>query len=264
MPLFRDRAITLRRFDLGESSVIVSFFCRERGKIKGVAKGAKKLKSVFAGRMEPFHSVEIVYYGKEHTELYRLRSVDMATARVSIAEDLEKFSRACYMAELIEAGMKEHDPNAAVYDAAESAFEMLASESDIRKLDFIVRFFDLKFLTHIGYRPMLENCVRCSGALPDRQPAAFDTAKGGLVCPKCRPKSRETVTISAGSAKFLAKMAETGFDRINRLGVTEKIIGEISGVITAFRNSRLQRQIKSERFFCGPLHGQATTAKSVR
>ena len=256
MPLFRDRAVTLRRFDLGETSVIVSFFSRERGRIKGVAKGAKKLKSVFAGRMEPFHSVEIVYYGKEHTDLYRLRSIDIVRARVSIAEDLEKFSRACYMAELMEAGTKEHDPNAAVYDAAESAFEMLASESDIKKLDFLVRFFDLKFLTHIGYRPMLENCVRCRVALPDRQPAAFDAAKGGLVCPKCRPKCTEAVSMSAGSAKLLAKMAGTGFDRINRLGVTEKVVSEISGVITAFRNSRLQRQIKSERFFCGPLHGQ--------
>ncbi|MFQ5431488.1 MAG: DNA repair protein RecO [Nitrospinota bacterium] len=249
MPLFRDRAITLHRFDLGESSVIVSFFSRERGKIKGVAKGAKKLKSVFSGRMEPFHSVDVVYYGKEHTDLYRLRSIDMVSARLSIAEDLEKFSRACYMAELIEAGMKEHDPNAAVYDTAESAFEMLASESDIKKLDFIVRFFDLKFLTHIGYCPTLENCVRCRGPLPDRQSAAFDTAKGGLVCPDCRPKSKEAVPISAGAAKFLAKMADTGFDRINRLGVTEKAISEISGVITAFRNSRLQRRIKSERFF---------------
>lgn len=249
MPLFRDRAITLRRFDLGESSVIVSFFSRDHGRIKGVAKGAKKLKSVFSGRMEPFHSVELGYYGKEHTDLYRLRSVDIVTARVSIAEDLEKFSRACYVAELIEAGMKEHDPNVAVYDTAESAFEMLASESDIKKLDFIVRFFDLKFLSHIGYRPMLENCVRCRGALPDSRPAAFDTEKGGLVCPKCRPKSTEAVPISAGAAKFLAKMADTGFDRINRLGVTEKVISEIGSVLTAFRNSRLQKQIKSERFF---------------
>jgi len=256
MPLFRDKAITLHRFDLGESSVIVSFFCRERGRIKGVAKGAKKLKSVFAGRMEPFHSVEVVYYGKEHTDLYRLRSVDIATARVSIAEDLEKFSRACYLAELIEAGMREHDPNIAAYDTAEFAFGMLAMESNPKKLDFIVRYFDLKFLSHIGYRPTLENCVACRGELPDRQPAAFDTARGGLICPSCRPKSGETISISAGSAKFLAKMAVTGFDRINRLGVTEKVMEEISSVITAFRNSRLQRQIKSERFFCGPLHGQ--------
>ena len=253
MPLFRDRAITLRRFDLGETSVIVSFFSRDHGRIKGVAKGAKKIKSVFAGRMEPFHSVELVYYGKEHTELYRLRSVDIVAARSSIAEDLEKFSRACYISELIEAGMKEHDPNAAAFDAAESAFEMLAAESNIKKLDFIVRFFDLKFLSHIGYRPMLENCVSCRGALPDRQPATFDAAMGGLVCPNCRQKSREGVSISAGTAKILAKMADTGFDRINRLGVTEQALSEIATVITAFRNSRLQRQIKSERFFLGPV-----------
>ena len=239
----------MHRFDLGESSVIVSFFCRNHGRIKGVAKGAKKLKSVFAGRMEPFHSVEVGYYGKEHTELYRLRSIDIVTARSSIAEDLEKFSRACYMSELIAAGMKEHDPNIALYDLAESAFNMLAMESSVKKLDFIVRFFDLKFLSHIGYRPTLEHCVRCSSALPDRQQVGFDTAKGGLVCPKCRPKSSDTVPISAGTAKFLAKMVDTGFDRIHRLGVTENVVSEITAVLTAFRNSRLQTQIKSERFF---------------
>jgi DNA repair protein RecO (recombination protein O) len=248
MPLYRDEALTLRRFDLGESSVIVSFFSRGRGRMRAVAKGAKKLKSVFAGRLEPFNSVELVYYGKENSSLYRLRSVDILSARSSIAENLEKFSRACYVAELLEAGFKEHDPNRAAFETAAAAFNMIASESNRQKLDLIVRFFDLKFLAHIGYRPTLDRCVSCRGPLPEKQPRAFDAAKGGMICPGCRPKYSEAVTMSAGSAKFLARMAVTGFGRINRLRPSDTVLKELGGFLAAFRNSRLQTRIKSERF----------------
>ena len=256
MPLYRDKAVTLRRYELGESSLIVSLFTRNRGKIKVVARGAKNLKSPFAGRLEPFNTVDVVYYGKENVSLYRLTSIDVSSARVSIAEDLDKFSRACYLAEVLEAGVKEQDPNRAVFETADTALEMIASESNRQSLDLIVRLFDVKFLEHIGYRPTLTRCVSCRGALPDRQPAAFDVGKGGLVCAKCRPKSSEAIALSAGAAKFMAKMADSGFDRIGRLKPSAALMGEISGSIAAFRNSRLQSFIKSERFFTGPLHGQ--------
>lgn len=269
MPLFSDTALTLRHFDFGEADRIVSFFCRRRGKIRVVAKSARRLKSRFSGRLEPFHSVGIVYFGKENATLFKLSSVDMNKARSGISENLDKFTHACYLTEVIENGLKEHDPNPAAFDAAVSAFGLINSEPSRQQLDLIIRFFDLKFLGSIGYRPTFDACVYCKKPLPegacapllpaDRQfydkssqdapSSLFSVEKGGLLCNACKPGRGKLVPLSAGSAKFLAKMTSMSFDKINRLKPSPALFSEISASVVAFRNSKLQSVINSERFF---------------
>jgi len=253
VPLFSDEALTLRHFDFGEADRIVSFLCRRRGKIRVVAKSARRLKSRFSGRLEPFHSVGIVYFGKENTTLFKLSSVDMNKARSGISENIDKFTRACYLTEVIENGLKDHDPNPAAFDAAVSAFGLINRESDTRQLDLIVRFFDLKFLGSIGYRPTFDACARCKKPLPEGGVSPFfSVEKGGLLCTACKPSPQNLVALSAGAAKFLAKMTSMGFDKINRLKPSATLFNEISKSIVAFRNSRLQAVINSERFFTIP------------
>ncbi|MEE8483153.1 MAG: DNA repair protein RecO [Nitrospinota bacterium] len=252
MPVFRDEAITLRHINFAEADRIVSFFSKKRGILKAIAKGARKLKSRFAGRLEPFHHVEIVYFGKENTTLFNLNSVEFGNARKNIASDLGKYNRACYLTEMIASGLREGDANPSAFEAANAAFELLDGETSPLALDWIVRFFDLKFLASIGYRPTLDVCVSCRKPILQNggdTEAAFDVNKGGLVCPACRPKSKSALVMSAGSAKFMGRIANTAFDKAKRLKPSARMMEEISRSIIAFRNSRLHATIKSERFF---------------
>lgn len=257
MPLYRDDAITLRYINFGEADRIVTFLSRRHGKVKAVAKGARKIKSVFAGRLEPFHKVEIFYFGKENTTLFKLNSVAISTARMGLSKDLEKFHRACYLTELIEHGLKEGDPNPQLFETANDALDCIERESTPAALDWIVRFFDIKFLGHIGYRPTTDRCVRCGGnllrqskaAYKNKGSAAFDVGRGGLVCGACRPECPSSIPISQGSAKFLEKIITTSFDKASRLKPSAAIMEEISKSVIAFRKSRLHAKINSERFF---------------
>ncbi len=249
MPLFNDEAITLRHFDLGEADRIVSFFGKKHGKVRIVAKGCRKLKNRFAGRLEPFHTVDIVYFGREHTSLFKLSSVDMKDMRPAAGENLERHPRACYVAELMEAGLREGDPNPKAWMAAEATLNLLMKETRAAELDWIVRFFDVKFLSHIGYTPTLDRCVACRGPLPDMPQTLFDAEKGGLTCPRCKHKSNGLIPLSAGAAKFLAKILTTTFGDAARLKPSPQILGEIVRCITAFRNQRLHAKFNSEKFF---------------
>ncbi|MBI5178285.1 MAG: DNA repair protein RecO [Nitrospinae bacterium] len=249
MPLYNDEAITLRHYDFGEADRIVSFFGRRHGKVRVVAKGARKLKSRFAGRLEPFHKVAIVYFGRENANLYKLSNVDFRRTRAAMSDELERFHRACYVTELMEAALREGDPNPKAFLAANATLELIARETRTAELDWITRFFDVRFLSHIGYTPTLDRCVACRGGLPETGQLAFDAAKGGIVCPACRPKFKSAVALSAGAAKFMAKMLTTEFGKAVRLKPSPQILREITSAIIAFRNSRIQVKMNSERFF---------------
>jgi DNA repair protein RecO (recombination protein O) len=251
MPLYNDTAIMIRGHDFGEADKIVSFFCKNHGKIRVVAKGARKLKSQFAGRLEPFHRLDITYFGRENVGLYKLSAVDLDSARSAIADDLERFHRACYVTEFIELATRDGDPNPRAFMAADATLELLCAETKPRDMDWITRFFDVKLLNHLGYGPTLDRCIDCGGALHEQGSLAFDVSRGGVLCATCRRKSGRTTPLSQGAAKFLSRIVSTEFSKASRLKPSPALMNEITGVVSAFRDSRIQSKMKSERFFAG-------------
>ncbi len=249
MPLFSDEAITLRHYDFGEADRIVSFFGRRFGKVRIVAKGCRKLKSRFAGRLEPFHTVDIVYFGRENANLFKLSSVDMKEMRPGAGDNLERYARACYLAELLEAGLREGDPNPKAWAAAEAALGLVMRETRPAELDWIVRFFEVKFMALLGYTPTLDRCVACRGPLDAGAQMLFDAEKGGLTCQRCKHRSGGLIPLSAGAAKFLGKILTTGFAEAARLKPSPALLAEIARCIGAFRAQRLTAKINSEKFF---------------
>lgn len=249
MPSHNDSAIILRGHDFGEADRIISFFCKHHGKIRAIAKGARKIKSRFAGRLEPFHRVDITYFGRENAGLYKLSGIDLRAMRSGIADDLEKFARACYVTELVELSTRDGDPNMRVFMAADAALDIMASESNVRDLDWITRFFDVKLLNHLGYGPTLDKCVACGRVLQDAGKLAFDVGRGGVLCGACGRHARKTVLLTQGAAKFLARIVGTDFGKAARLKPSPAMMEEITGVVSAFRDSRIQSKINSERFF---------------
>jgi len=247
MPLYKDEAIILRHYDLGEADRIISFFGRRYGRIRAVAKGARKLKSRFAGRLEPFHVISITFFGKENAELFKLSGAEIIRANPSLSDDLEKFYRASYLNETVETGLREGDPNSAAFHAVVKTLERLADSSSPMEREWIARFFDIKFLSALGYRPSMGHCVACRKEWPGNGEPFFDPVRGGLVCRACGGKKKNLLSLSSGAAKFLNRIAETGFDKAERLRPSQAIMDEISRTVIAFRDARLQTVFRTER-----------------
>jgi len=253
MPLYNDEAVVLRHWDLGESDKIVSFFGKKGGRLRVVAKGAKKIKSRFMGRLEPFHKVNIVYFGKEHTQLFKLSAIELLENNSALSSDTGRYARACYFAEMLEAGLREGDPNSEVFDIAEKIFHRFSSGQVGESSEWLTRFFDIKILSALGYRPSLDRCLSCGGEFVLNSRPFFDTDGGGVVCPSCKTKkryeNRVMIPMSLGSVKFLSKIVSTEIDKAERLKPSRLIMEEITLAIRAYRDSKLQKVFKSERFF---------------
>ena len=176
--LYRDNAVVLRSWKLGESDRIVSLMTQTHGKVRCVAKGARKTKSRFGARVEPTNHLEVqLYRGKgELDTLTQVESIDRFPA---LREDLELFARASSMLEAVEVVAQDHEPNAALYTMLARALHTVTqSESHL-----VVAGFFMKLLSMEGLAPSIHACVGCGSAADLTH---FSIADGGTSCGNCR------------------------------------------------------------------------------
>ncbi|VAX22384.1 DNA recombination and repair protein RecO [hydrothermal vent metagenome] len=247
MPLYQSPALVLRTMRLGEADRIVTFFTRKYGKLKAVAKGALKPKSRLSGRVEPFLHVNIIVFGKEKADLFRLNSIDIVEAFMPMRERLERLSRAYVSAELVDICQKEGDVNQAGFDLLLSFLRALNQDMPKDRQELLLRFFELKFLSSIGLEPALEKCVIC-GAEPKGDKTGFHPAQGGVVCSRCLPGSPSAIIATMGAIKLLAKGMSLPNERLSRLSASPKLILEVDRLVNRFISAHVARDIRSERF----------------
>src|SRR5512143_4181513 len=114
MPLYKTDALILRTYKLGEADRIVVFLTRDRGKKRGVANGARRRRSPFAGALEPLTRVGVTYYEREHRDLVRLSYAEPQCSPL-FASRPDALSHVGYFAELMDEWAQEADPNERLY-----------------------------------------------------------------------------------------------------------------------------------------------------
>ena len=126
MPLYTTEALILRTYKLGEADRIVVFLTRDRGKKRGVANGARRAKSPFAGALEPLTRVGVAYFEREQRDLVRLSYAESQCSplRASRPDALDHVG---YFAELIDEWAQDGDPNERLFRLGTSTLEALAA-----------------------------------------------------------------------------------------------------------------------------------------
>lgn len=181
MGLYREDAVVLRTYKLGEADRIVVLVTQGRGKVRAVAKGVRKTKSRFGGRLEPASHVQVqLYEGRQLDTITQAESVDLYPA---IRTDLVRMTDALALLEAVDQVSQEGEPNPALYRMLVGALRALAAAPSA----LLVAGFYWKLLALEGVTPMLDACVRCgAGADGEGQLVAFDPAEGGALCRACR------------------------------------------------------------------------------
>ena len=177
MALYRDHGIVLRTHKLGEADRIVSLITRDHGKVRAVAKGVRKTKSRFGGRLEPMGHVSLLLYeGRELDVITQAESVDQFRP---IREDLDRLARAHTMLEAVDQVAQERERNPQLYQLLLGALRTLAG----RDTPLVVAGFFWKLLALEGYEPLLDACATCGA---EEGLVAFDVDEGGVLCAGCR------------------------------------------------------------------------------
>ena len=232
MALYRDEAVVLRTWKLGEADRIVSLHTLDHGKVRAVAKGVRRTRSKFGARLEPACHVAVQLY-RGRGELDTLTQAETIDRYSSLRADPERFARASAMLEAIDQLAPEAggDPDRHVM-----LVRALATLDRIDS-DLVVAGFFMKLLSLEGVQPELESCVACGAGEPFE---ALDIAAGGVLCHQCRqgrPVSREALeTMRQILGGQLGAVLRRPPD-----DVTE----EVSAVATAAIEAHLERRLRS-------------------
>jgi DNA repair protein RecO (recombination protein O) len=238
MEICQCEAIVLAVSDYREADRLVTLFTLEHGKVRGIARGAKRSVRRFGGALEPFArlSVQMALTGS----LSRLDSVDLITLHHRIREDLLKIGYAGYACEATDLLLPEGLPNPRQYRLLSAWLERLDS-SPAEPSDR--RFFEINLLNILGYRPHLEGCARC-GADPGTEPSGgYAGAAGEILCGRCGRGGRP---VSVATLQLLARCLQTG--RFGAVPFPPKELEEAGRILEASVAAHVSRPLKSLAF----------------
>jgi DNA repair protein RecO (recombination protein O) len=216
MGLLTTEAIVLGGMRLGEADKLVTFFSLKRGKVKGVAKGARRIKSRFGASLEPFTHCHLILFEKTGDKLGRINQVDIIRSHHSLREDWTGIDLASRMVNLVSQITPELEPNADIFTLLLQALKLLQIGED-------PNLTTLLFINHLviysGYQPHWDNCLKCRQVFRagSSSPVYFSSGAGGAVCSKCARRSSSLVSISHGTRAFLSTSQKMNYIRSHRL-----------------------------------------------
>jgi len=182
MPLHTTEAFVLRTYPLAEADKICVFLTKDLGKTRGVAHGARKMKSRFGSALEPFTEVSLTYFQKEGRELASVSTCEILRSHFhSAARDVETAGAFSYMSELLTEFLPDHEPNERLYRLVAAVLESIEGEHN---LSFVLRYFESWLLRLVGFFPDPSRCAACGGPIRAGD-MAFLTLEGAPRCAVC-------------------------------------------------------------------------------
>ena len=196
--VYKCSAIVLRQRKLGEADKIITLYTAEYGKVDAVAKGVRRIKSRLAGHVEPLrHCSFMLARGRNLDIVTQVQSIESFQA---LRDDLSKLSHALYAAELLDRATEQRSENFDLYRLLLDTLRRFTERDDLER---ILRYYEMRLLMQLGYKPELELCVVCGSELGEGEVVRWAPSLGGAVCSSCKPQD---VALSAVSQDSLLAM----------------------------------------------------------
>lgn len=188
MQNFTTNAINLRSYNLSESDKIIVMYSKDKGLIKGVAKGSKKTSSKLGGRMDMLVANRIMLHkGKNLDTICQAEAVDTF---MNLRRDMDKLFYSMYCAEIVTNFGIEEDPNSEeIYNLFYLLLQTMADAKTKEKTLLAVLRFQLKIMHICGYSLEMDNCVKCNCNIKNEDELYFSFEQGGILCKSCKPTS---------------------------------------------------------------------------
>ena len=238
----RTEAIVLRHADWGEADRILTLFTSYSGKLRAIAKGVRKMNSRKAGHLEPFTLVNLML--ARGRDFWIVTQAEMVESFSQLRENLRLTGAASYLIELIDRFTYEEQENHPLFQNLEESLKRLDGGDNI----FIAsRYFELRLLEHLGYRPQLNQCVNCSKEVkPEDQYFSFE--KGGILCPGCGSAAGQVYPISLNTLKYLRHFQRSSYPELKNLKVPVSTQKEMETILRDYITYLLERGLNTPRF----------------
>jgi DNA repair protein RecO (recombination protein O) len=241
--IYKTKGIIIKRSDFGEADKFITIFTDTEGKIKTKAKGIRWILSKNKGHLELFTYSDLLI--AEGREIDTVASATTIESFKNIKSDLKKTALAYYFCELVDKLTPEKDKNVKIFDLLLQSLRFLDKDGN---REILSRYFELNFLSHLGYKPELSLCVHCRKPL---QPIvnSFSCRLGGSICPSCAIKfDPRSIKISKDGIKVLRSIISFPLETVVRLKINSPILEEIKIVSLKFLRYVAERDFKSPKF----------------
>jgi DNA repair protein RecO (recombination protein O) len=245
--LYRDRGIVLRTYKSGEADRIVVFLTENNGKVRSIAKGVRKTRSKFGGRLEPLSLLDVQFHRGRDLDI--VNQVETVDSTHNVFGDLDSMTEAIAVLEAVDQLVPDREPVPHVYRMLVGARRTLLT----RPSPLVVPAFLWKLLASEGVHPVLDRCSLC-----DETPEAgsefgtFDVRHGGVTCSACRagiPVSRAALDLMR---EVLGGGLGEALDRaFHPEGQTldDPVINEVSALATKAFEHHVERRLRSVSIF---------------
>ena len=189
VPARVSEAFVLRTYPLKEADLVVSFLTRDQGKLRGVAKRARRPKSAFGAGLERLSHVRMAYFQRETRELVNLDSCELIRSQFGLVSDYWAGVALDYFAEVTEQLLPAAEPNEKFFRLLLAVLESLAAGGRATAVWRAVTYFSLWAVRLSGWLPELHVCLGCGSLLDDPETperAFFSRGRAGLMCGHCR------------------------------------------------------------------------------
>jgi DNA repair protein RecO (recombination protein O) len=235
-------AVVLRHSNWGEADRLLVLYTREQGKLRAIAKGARRVRSRKAGHLEPFTCVRLLL--ARGRDLWIVTQAETVDAYLPLREDLIRTGHAAYLVELVDRFTYEEGENRQLYQLLLDTFHRLTGEEDVFTA---VRFFEIHLLDLLGFRPQLFNCVQC-GQQIKAEDQYFSALLGGVLCPRCGSVSPSARPVSVLALKYLRHFQRSTFTDAQRAHPEPVIRHEMEALLQYYLTYLLERRLNTPDF----------------
>ncbi|MGA1863760.1 MAG: DNA repair protein RecO [bacterium] len=242
MSINSTEALVIGSTNLVEADKIISVYSPLFGQIRGVAHGVKRMKNRFGSALEPLTHIMLIFMEKPNRELQLIKQADIINSFKDLRQDITRLTAGLYMAELVQRLTPVGgDGQPFIFWLILKILDLLTEKSDIYSL---IRIFEVRLLDLLGYKPSLECCLRCK-SVNFGYNWGYSPSMGGVICPGCRPKFRDTLSISPGGIKFLIQAMQLDLDKVGRLKIIPSNRDELERVLQKTLQEHLGSTTKS-------------------
>ncbi len=240
--IYNTEAIVLRASPLGEADRLLTLLTPGMGKLQATARGVRKPTSKLGGHLD--------LLTRSSLTLAKGQSLDTITGAEAqetfplVKGNLERLSRAIYMAELMDSFSPLEAPSPPVYTLFLEGLRGLGIEADS---DLLLRYVELQLLGLSGFLPELQRCAECHGQLaPSRH--LWSPAAGGVVCPACSGSPSGATNLSLNGLKVIRFLSTATAASATMVRVNAPLHRELAAIMDAYLRYTLERELRSVAF----------------
>ena len=240
---FRVEAVVLRHIDYGEADRILSLYTRQLGKTRALVKGARKVTSRKAGHLEPFTYVKLEL--ARGRDLLLVTQADTVEAYLPLGENLVLMGHASYVIELIDRFTYDDETeNPAIFRLLTDTLARLASKTDPW---LAIRYYEMRLLDYLGFRPQLFECVNCGREIL-AEDQFYSFSAGGVICPNCGRGLPNLTRISVEALKYLRHFQRSSYAEASRARPSSEVQAEAEGLMQGYFTYLLERELNTPGF----------------